>query len=258
MSSTKARRTPSMSFFTPTGIEVPAVTTDQMREIDRIAMEETGPNLFQMMENAGRNLAEMTLERLGANWRQARVVVLAGSGGNGGGGIVAARHLANHGVTVELCLAAPDKLGEIPAWQYKIFQSTGGKQVLPRDLDKEAVVIILDALIGYSLQLAPRGVFADLIAWANSTGAPILSLDVPSGMDSTTGDTPGEFVHSTWTMTLALPKTGLASGNAGQITLADIGIPEETYRRAGLAYVPPFGNRFRVLLSAQANTAVFR
>ena len=258
MFSTKTQRTPSMSFFTPAGIEVPAVTTDQMREVDRIAIEETGPNLFQMMENAGRNLAEMTLERVGANWRQARVVVLAGSGGNGGGGIVAARHLANHGVTVELCLAAPDKLGEIPAWQYKIFRSTGGKEVSPRDLDKEAVLIILDALIGYSLQSTPRGAFAELIAWANSAGARILSLDVPSGMDSTTGETPGEFIESVWTMTLALPKTGLASGKAGQVTLADIGIPQETYRRIGLMYVPPFGDRFRVLLSARANPAVFR
>jgi NAD(P)H-hydrate epimerase len=258
MSSIKAQRTPSMSFFTPAGIDVPAVATDQMREIDRIAMEETGPNLFQMMENAGRNLAEMTLECLGADWRQARIVVLAGTGGNGGGGIVAARHLANHGASVELCLATPDKLGEIPAWQHKIFRSTGGKEVSPRDLDKIAVVIVLDALIGYSLQSAPRGVFADLIAWANCTGAPILSLDVPSGMDSTTGDTPGEFIQATWTMTLALPKTGLASGKAGQVVLADIGIPQETYRRIGLTYVPPFGDRFRVPLTARSNRAVFR
>jgi len=251
MSSTKAQRITSKSFFTPAGIEVLAVTTDQMREIDRIAIEETGPNLLQMMENAGRNLAEMTFECLGANWRQKRIVVLAGSGGNGGGGIVAARHLANHGASVELCLAARDKLGEIPAWQYKIFRSAGGNEVSARDLDKEPPPFVLDALIGYGLQSAPRAVFADLIAWANSTGAPILSLDVPSGIDSTTGDAPGEFIQCTWTMTLALPKTGLASGKAGQIVLADIGIPEETYRRIGLAYAPPFGDRFWVLLSPQ-------
>ena len=90
-----AVRSQPITFSTPSGVEVPAVTTDQMREIDRIAMEETGPNLFQMMENAGRNLAEMAIECLGANWRQAKIVVLAGTGGNGGGGITAARHLAN-------------------------------------------------------------------------------------------------------------------------------------------------------------------
>jgi YjeF-related protein N-terminus len=82
-------------FGTDTGKEVPAVTAAQMREVDRIAIEETGPNLFQMMENAGSNLAAQALEALGVRWREALVVVLAGPGGNGGGGICAARHLAN-------------------------------------------------------------------------------------------------------------------------------------------------------------------
>jgi NAD(P)H-hydrate epimerase len=74
-------------FFTHAGIEVPAVTADQMREVDRIAMEETGPNLFQMMENAGRNLALLAIEVLGRGWEKARIITLAGGGGNGGGGI---------------------------------------------------------------------------------------------------------------------------------------------------------------------------
>jgi NAD(P)H-hydrate epimerase len=234
-------------FFTRTNQEVSALTTAQMREVDRIAMQETGPNLFQMMENAGRNLAEMALESLGEDWQQARVVVLAGTGGNGGGGITAARHLANRGVRVELCLALPNKLSEVAAWQRKIFQSTAGKAVQLRDLEGKSVGLILDALIGYGLESAPLGVFADLIHWANSTGAPIISLDVPSGMDSTTGQTPGEFIRSYSTMTLALPKLGLAKA-AGEIVLADIGIPEETYRRIGIAYSSPFGNRFRVPL----------
>ncbi len=82
-------------FYSHEGIAVPAVTTEQMIEIDRIAMEETGPNLWQMMENAGRNLALFTIECLGVNWRKAKIAILAGTGGNGGGGICAARHLAN-------------------------------------------------------------------------------------------------------------------------------------------------------------------
>jgi len=249
MSASNPQRKASIIFRTPAGEEVPAVTTDQMREIDRIAMEETGPNLFQMMENAGRNLMEMALECLGTNWGQARIVVLAGTGGNGGGGIAAARHLANHGAHVELCLAYPDRLAEVPAWQRRVFQATCGEEASPRALDKEPVSIVLDALIGYGLKSAPNGVFSDLIGWANGSGAPILSLDIPSGVDSTTGDTPGDFIRATWTMTLALPKTGLAFGKAGQISLADIGIPAETYQRVGLSCGPVFGNRFRVLLS---------
>src|SRR6516225_8911389 len=235
-------------FFTESGMDVPTVTTSQMREVDRIAIEETGPNLFQMMENAGRNLAEMALERLGRDWQKARVVVLAGTGGNGGGGIPAPRHLANRGARVELCLAMPDKLSEVAAWQRRVFQFTPGKDVEFRNLGSARVHLILDALIGYGLQSAPQGIFAELIGWANGTRAPIISLDVPSGLDSTTGATPGEFIQPSWTMTLALPKSGLARAEVGEVVLADIGIPEETYRRVGVSYVPPFGNRFRVPL----------
>jgi NAD(P)H-hydrate epimerase len=236
-------------FFTETNIEVPAVTTEQMREVDRIAMEETGPNLFQMMENAGRNLALLALENLGKNWQQAKIVVLAGSGGNGGGGICAARHLANRGANVTLCLAAPDGMGEVPAWQHRIYQSTSGKEVKPEELGSEPVDLILDALIGYSLQSAPRGVAAELIQWANGTNASIVSLDVPSGVDSTTGDTPGDFMRAHSTMTLALPKTGLFPEKTGDLILADIGIPEQTYHQLGLKYVLPFGNQFRIPLT---------
>ncbi len=238
-------------FFTDTGIEVPAVTTEQMREVDRIAIEETGPNLFQMMENAGRNLALLAMETLGQDWAQAKIVVLAGSGGNGGGGICAARHLANRGADVTLCLGAPDRLGDVPAFQRKIFQGTSGKEVEAKDLGQVAPDFILDALIGYSLRAAPRGVAAELIRWANGTKAPILALDVPSGVDSTTGHAEGDFINARWTITLALPKTGLLPEKTGKLFLADIGIPEETYRRLGLPYTSPFGNRYRVPLTSR-------
>ena len=81
----------SIKFITDKGIEFPSVTTEQMIEVDRQAMEETGPNLFQMMENAVRNLALQAIDCLGEDWQEANIVVLAGSGGNGGGGICAAR-----------------------------------------------------------------------------------------------------------------------------------------------------------------------
>src|SRR6516165_4151568 len=97
-------------FVTPNGVEVPAVDAVQMRDVDRIAVEETGPNLFQMMENAGRNLAQLAIDVLADRWQDAKILVLSGSGGNGGGGICAARHLANHNARVTLCLADPSKL----------------------------------------------------------------------------------------------------------------------------------------------------
>src|SRR6516225_2460413 len=69
-------------FETACGIPIPAVTAAQMREVDRIAIDETGPNLFQMMENAGRSLALQVLDLLGGKWIRASVIVLAGGGGN--------------------------------------------------------------------------------------------------------------------------------------------------------------------------------
>ncbi len=241
------------SFLTEAGAEVRAITTDEMREVDRVAIEETGPNLYQMMENAGRTFATVALRELGDRWDRASVVVLAGAGGNGGGGICAARHLANHGLRVSLCLAAPDSLGEVPAWQRHIFQGTGGQEVAIADLDKQRYDLVLDALIGYSLRGAPGGAVAELIRWANESGAPVMSLDVPSGLDSTTGEAPGDFVRPQTTMTLALPKTGLRPDRTGMLLLADIGIPDQTYRRLGLAHTPPFGDRYLVTLEARVD-----
>jgi NAD(P)H-hydrate epimerase len=238
----------SAAFETDQGILVPAVTAEQMREVDRVAVEETGPNLYQMMENAGRNLATLALETLGENINRSRILVLAGTGGNGGGGICAARHLANRGVPVGLCMAEPLRLSEVAKWQYQVFSATPGKTLSAAKLNAESFDLILDALIGYGLTGAPSGVYSDLIHGANSTGVRILALDVPSGLDSTTGATPGAVIGAEATMTLALPKTGLIGGKSGRLFLADIGIPLETYRRLNLAYVAPFGSRYLVPL----------
>jgi NAD(P)H-hydrate epimerase len=238
--------------FTASGLEVPAVTAEQMREVDRIAMEETGPNLFQMMENAGRNLAALSMELLEDGWQQASYLVLAGSGGNGGGGICAGRHLANHGCRVSLCLADPEHLGEVPAFQHKVFRSTSGKEIGIAELDRQRPDIILDALIGYGLKSAPVGAAVGLIEWANAGGIPILALDIPSGRNATTGEAPGACIWPRWTMTLALPKTGLLPDTTGDLFLADIGIPQETYQRMQTKYVSPFGKGYWMRLAADA------
>jgi len=242
-----------LRYFTDTGIEVPAVTTEQMVEVDRVAIEDTGPDLLQMMENAGRNLAEQAIACLGESWFGANIVVLAGTGGNGGGGICGARHLANRGVPVQLCLASPDGLGAAARWQRHIFQATPGREVDIHSLtgSNERVDIILDAMIGYNLQGAPRGNVLRLIQWANGTGAPILALDIASGVNATTGEASGDNIKASWTLTLALPKTGLLPEHTGDLILADIGIPPGAYawETLKLPYTPPFGDRFLVPLT---------
>lgn len=235
-------------FLTDEGVEVAAVTAAQMHEIDRIAIEETGPGLLQMMENAGRSLALEALDRLGTNWRAARVIVLAGTGGNGGGGICAARHLVNRGVRVKVCQPAAERATEVTALQRRIYIQAGGQEVAPADLSRERRTLIIDAVLGYNLTGVPKPDAALLIRWAAASGIPVLALDVPSGLDATTGETPGECVRATWTMTLALPKTGLRAEVTGPLVLADLGIPAVVYHRLGIPYTPPFGPRFRVPL----------
>jgi NAD(P)H-hydrate epimerase len=190
------------------------------------------------------------MELLESRWDKASYLVLAGNGGNGGGGICAARHLANHGCRVSLCLADAERLGEVPTYQYKVFRSSSGKEITIAELDRERPDIILDAIIGYGLRSAPEGSAARLIDWANASGVSVLALDIPSGVDATTGDAPGVYIRPRWTMTLALPKTGLFPNKTKELFLADIGIPQETYRRMQISYENPFGNRYWVHLTA--------
>ncbi len=240
-------------FVTHSGVSVPAVTAEQMREIDRIAMHETGPNLYQMMENAGRDLALLTIELLGITWRKARILVLAGTGGNGGGGICAARHLANRNADVSLCITQPERLDAVSAFQRKIFLATAGKEVDPVQLSTLHADFIIDAIIGYGFRSAPRGRAKEFIHWANTAGAPILSLDVPSGVDATTGTAPGIAIRPQWTLTLALPKTGLSRANAGALYLADIGLPGKIFSLLALDYKDPFGTGYYIPISRQSS-----
>lgn len=241
------------SFVTPDGVQVPAVTTDGMREVDRLAIEEVGPNLYQMMENAGRNLALMVIDRLGEGWADAPIVVLTGTGGNGGGGICAARHLANRGSEVTVVVSDRQALGEVPATQLSIYDGTGGRLAEPADLGSLEAALVVDAIIGYSLSGSPRGTPAEMIDWAASQDAPVVAIDVPSGIDSTTGQASGTHIEAEVCLTLALPKTGLDVPAVGELWLADIGIPVAVYSRMGLEVSPLiFGSRFRVPLQAVA------
>lgn len=239
------------SFRTEAGLVVPAVTTEQMRELDRVAIEEVGPNLYQMMENAGRNLASMCVEMLGEAWATAPVVVLAGTGGNGGGGICAARHLANHGGQVTLVVSDIDDLADVPAEQFALYRATDGRLAEARELGTIESALTVDAVLGYSLTGAPHGAAADLIGWMSQGDAPVLALDIPSGVDATSGDSPGAHVRAATTMTLALPKTGLDVDAVGDLWVADIGIPRRVVERAGIPRPPAglFARGYRVRLA---------
>ena len=99
----------------------------------------------------------------------------------------------------------------------------------------EPADIVLDGVIGYSLEGAPRGDAGALIRWANAQPSPVLSLDSPSGIDTTTGTISDPAIRATATMTLALPKEGLRApdvqAHVGELYLADISVPAELYKR---------------------------
>jgi NAD(P)H-hydrate epimerase len=201
---------------------------EQMREVDRIMIEDLHIELKQMMENAGRNLARLGLLRFSPT----RVVVLAGPGGNGGGGLVAARHLANWGADVSVVLGTErDRLGPVPAHQLDVLDRMG----IPIAAEPAEAELVIDALIGYSLRGNPRGRVADLIEWACDRYQPVLSLDTPSGLDVTTGEPASPSVAATATLTLAAPKTGLLEpGSVGELYLADISVPPGVYAAFGM------------------------
>lgn len=227
-------------FRTPDGTPVPAVTADEMAAVDRVAVDEFGLEVLQMMENAGRALAWHAREAT-----DGRVLVAAGGGGNGGGGLAAARHLDNRGVPVEVVLdRAPEDLSGPAAHQYRTLAEMGVRtHVGPARLrEGDGRSLVVDAVIGYGLDGDVRGAARSLVVATDAREGLVLSLDVPSGRDATSGDALGVAVRPDHTLTLALPKAGLA-GLEGALTLADVAIPGGVYRRLDVDYRDPFGER---------------
>jgi NAD(P)H-hydrate epimerase len=219
---------------------VKPLTAAQMREVDDLAINTYGINLYQMMELAGSTLARLAIKLLEKRPDDIRVSVLVGKGNNGGGGLVAVRHLHNMGVEVKILLSQKDhqkpsinhhlkgiKKIKIPITYFQNHQDIIGSSDL-----------ILDCLLGYNVVGEPRTPINQIINIANDSGNEILSLDLPSGLDATTGIPGNPCIKASYTMTLALPKKGLFEKQArdyvGEIFLADIGIPPEIYSEIGI------------------------
>lgn len=204
------------------------MTVDQMRELDRLAVE-AGLALPVMMENAGRSLAQVA----DAFWDgERRVDVLAGVGGNGGGVAVAARHLANRGWQVTVHLAPTGTLGDVTACQVELVRLAGA--TVTTELP-DGSGLVVDGLLGYGLSGAPREEHARLIDSVG--GRPTVALDVPSGLELQTAVLHDPAIHADVTLTLAAPKHALRDADVavGMLLLADIGIPLPLYEQAGIA-----------------------
>ena len=236
---------------------IPAVTTAQMREVDRLAVQDAQLSVLQMMENAGRALALVARDYLQPPSTEPTpslpsVLVIAGTGNNGGGALAAARHLRNWGYDPSVVLAGPPgTLEESASRQHQTLHKDGLRPVWPgaHDFDSrfpdllQQAAVVIDGLVGYGLEGPLQGDTALLVEAILDRAPPaVISLDVPSGFDATTGAVATAGVVATVTLTLALPKTGLLEGDAaaaiGDLLLADIGIPRSVYRRLDMDLPP--------------------
>ena len=227
------------------------LTREQARSVDRFASEQLAIPGLLLMENAGRNAAEVVLARRG---RGARVVVLAGTGNNGGDGLVVARHVARAGVPVRVHLVgARARLAADAAVQLAIVERMGIAVAAVADdaAARRAVArltrrdVVVDALLGTGFTGSVRAPAAALILAldaARERGAtgPVVALDLPSGLDADTGAPSNATVRADVTVTFVAEKAGFGRRAAapwlGEVVVRDIGIgPREVARALAAA-----------------------
>jgi ADP-dependent NAD(P)H-hydrate dehydratase / NAD(P)H-hydrate epimerase len=195
-----------------------------------------------------------------AGWQVARqcrgrVYVVCGKGNNGGDGLAAARHLHRWGRLAGVACTDPAALTGPAAEQARALGALGVPIASSPAARFGDATLLVDALLGTGLKRAPEGVVAEWIQAIEESGRQVISVDVPSGLDADAGSVPGACVTASVTVTLGLPKPGLVSGQgpsrAGEVWVADIGIPFEAYESLGI-HVPPdlFSMHDRVQLSA--------
>jgi ADP-dependent NAD(P)H-hydrate dehydratase / NAD(P)H-hydrate epimerase len=212
------------------------VTAEEMRKLDRHVIDVIGIPAAVLMENAGSAIAREVQEFSQTHGmdkanRPPRWVILVGKGNNGGDGLVAARHLMESGVDVTLIFAqSPEQLtGDAArqqefAWRLGIPATVYGSS----PVDWRPFDGIVDALLGTGTKGAPRGPYAELIREANASGLPIISVDIPSGLDADTGVPHDPCIQAARTVALAFLKRGLVQtgglDKAGEVVVRPIGI----------------------------------
>lgn len=222
---------------------IPVLTADEMRRADRRTIEEIGLPGAVLMENAGAAVARVVADRFPA---ARRVVVLCGRGNNGGDGFVVARRLC--GRAEALLLGSRDDVGGDAALHLAACERSGGRVTTVPDRAAWSAVtsrvdeadVVVDAILGTGLRSEPTGLAADAIACLRrrfEAGVPVVAVDLPSGVPSDRGSWEWPAAHATVTVTFAAPKHGHvlppACNQAGELIVADIGIPPEALAAAG-------------------------
>jgi hydroxyethylthiazole kinase-like uncharacterized protein yjeF len=225
------------------------LTTAEMAEADRLAIAGGIPGI-DLMENAGRAVADAT-----ARMQRRRVIVVAGPGNNGGDGFVAARHLSGRGFVVRLCFVGDPKKLKNDAALAAVRWNGALEDASPAALADGDIII--DALFGAGLDRDVEALPRAMIDAMNSSGVPVIAVDLPSGVNGTSGAVMGAAVDASRTVTFFRRKTGhlLLPGRlrCGAVEVADIGIPEsvlEEIKPQTFANTPAFwGSSFPHLRS---------
>ena len=215
------------------------VTAEQIRELDRRAIEESGMPGVVLMENAARAVCDLLQADYGPLAGK-RAAVFCGAGNNGGDGFAVFRLLSLAGATVTLFTTIPDldraELKPDAAAHLRVIlqQSKGHLAEIPDESTdwrkwSDSFDFAVDALLGTGVKDAPRGRYAEAIRAVNALRCPVIAVDIPSGVDADTGGVPGDAVCATSTITFAYPKLGLflfpGAQYVGKLTVADIGFP---------------------------------
>ena len=218
--------------------KTPSITSREMRALE-VNAEYFGISLLQLMENAGRSIAQETITRFQKN---KKAVVFCGLGGNGGDGFVAARHLLAAGfeVTVVLVGRGRDINHEAALSNWGILQSLLGKVTLIEVTDSSLIPnvnagIVIDALLGTGTKGKLKPPISQVVEYINSLNGFKIAVDVPTGIDSDTGEVLGNAVKADLTVTFHRAKPGLekAKKYVGELVVADIGLPSEMEQFAG-------------------------
>jgi len=214
---------------------VPSLTRAQVRDVDRIAIENFGMLGLVLMENAGRNAAEL-LRRLGIT---GRVVICCGKGNNGGDGFVIARHLENCGVEVRvlLCTSPAQISGDAAANLQILARAQTPLLSPPFDWGPQLAGAdwIVDALLGTGTQGTIREPFVAVIEAMNASGSKLFAVDLPSGLDCDSGQPLNVCVRADHTATFVARKIGFdqpaATRWTGEVHVIDIGVPKSLLQR---------------------------
>lgn len=210
---------------------IPQLSSAQVSEVDRLTSERFRIPVSWLMEAAGWQVARHC---------RGRTYVVCGKGNNGGDGLAAARHLHRWGRLAGVACLDFEGLRGPAAEQAQALLALG---VVPdREPEPRGAQLVVDALLGTGLSRPAEGRVAEWIALLNGSGARVISVDVPSGLDADSGAAGGPCVRAAVTVTLGLPKPGLlreqGPGLAGEVWVADIGVPFEAYAQLGIE-VPP-------------------